>query len=91
MAPYACLCVCVCVCACACACACVCAHVGVGGRTCACACACVCAHVGVGGWGWDSDAGNICTSVCMTVHICKCIALMSPNRVKQPYMKGGYS
>ena len=36
--------------------------------------------------GGECTCINICTSICMTVHISECTALMSPNRAKQPYM-----
>ena len=74
-----CVCVCVCVCVRACVhvyCMCLCVHVCV-----CCVCVlCVCVH-----------AVNVCTSICMTVNIRECTALMSPNRAKQPYNKTGYS
>ena len=38
------------------------------------------------GGGGECTCINICTSICMTVHISECTALMSPNRAKQPYM-----
>ena len=41
---------------------------------------------GVCGGGGECTCINICTSICMTVHISECTALMSPNRAKQPYM-----
>ena len=55
-----------------------------------CGCICflyVCLHVQlcvVGGG--SANAVNICTSMCMTVNIRECAALMSPNGAKQPYM-----